>query len=116
MAKKKAGLLQTYKRYIIVPAFIVAIVLAITILMTTLYAYSGRLVYIIVLSVTAVATLFSYIIFYVRLSKKLKDTYYKQLYETTYTNINKIKNNDTNLVSYGDSDIREIQMLAKASS
>ena len=116
MAKKKAGLLQTYKRYIIVPAFIVTIVLAITILMTTLYAYSGKLVYIIVLSVIAVATLSSYIIFYVRLSKKLKDTYYKQLFETTYTNINKIKNNDTNLVSYGDSDIREIQMLDKATS
>lgn len=116
MAKKRNGLLDTFNRYIIIPAFIVAIVLAITIVMTTLYAYSGRLVYIIVLSVTAVLTFISYIFYYLNLSKKLKSTFYKQLYGTTYTNINKIKNNDTNLVSYGDSEIREIQLLEKATS
>ena len=116
MANKKKGLLVTFNHYILVPAFIVAIVLAITIVMTYLYAYSGRLVYIIVLSVTAFLTLAAYIIFYVRLSKKMKSTYYRQLFETTYKNITKIKNNDTNLDSYGDSDIREIQMLDKATN
>ena len=116
MAKKRKGLLQTYNRYIIIPAFIVAVVLTVTILMTVLYAYTGRLAYIIVLSIVSVLTLASYIIFYLRLSRKLKETYYKQLFETTYTNINKIKNNDANLESYGDSNIKEIQMLDKATS
>ena len=114
MAKKKKGLLQAFNRYILVPAGIMAIVLAVSITMAVLYSQTERLVYIIILSITAVLTLASYVIFYLRLSKKLKVTYFEQLDETTYKNINKIKNNDMNLLSYGDSDIREIQMLDKA--
>ena len=114
MAKKKRGLLQAFNRYILVPAGIMAIVLAVSITMAVLYSQTERLVYIIILSITALLTLASYVIFYLRLSKKLKVTYFEQLYETTYKNINKIKNNDMNLLSYGDSDIREIQMLDKA--
>ena len=116
MAQRKKGLLQTFKLYIFVPAFIVALVLTITIVMMLLYVNTGLVAFVIVLGVFAGLSLVAYIIYYLRLSKKLKSTYYQQLYETTLTNINKIKNNDVNLVSYGNSDIREIQLLDKATS
>lgn len=116
MAKKKKGLLQTFNRYILVPAVIVAIVLSTTIITTVLYAQTEKLVYIIVLSVTALLTFVLYIVYYLRLSKKLRETFFKQLYETTYKNFNKIKNNDTNLLGYGESNIKEIQMLDKVTN
>ena len=114
MTKKKKGLLQTFKGYIFIPAFIIAVVLISTIILVTLYAYLHSQIFIIIFDVVTVVTLVLYIIFYIRLSRKLTKTYYKQLYETTLTNLNKIKNNATNLVDYGKSDIREIQLLNKA--
>ncbi len=116
MANRKKGLLQSYKRYILVPAITVAFVVTATIVLLTLYAYTQSTPLIIIFSVIAALTLGLYIVFYVHLSRKLRATFYKQLYETTYTNINKIKNNDVNLVDYGESDIKEIQMLNKATS
>ena len=116
MEKKKLGLLQSYRYYIFVPAATIAIILITAIIFTPLYIYTQNIAYFIVLDVVAFVTFILYIIFYFRLSKRLKTTYYKQLFETTYTNINKIRNNDVNLLSYGDSDIREIQMLDKATS
>lgn len=116
MANKKKDLLQSYRRYIFIPAIIIAVALVLTIVLITLYAYTHVIAFVIVFDAIAVSTLIAYIVFYLRLSKKLKTTYYKQLFETTYININKIKNNDTNLIGYGDSDYREIQMLDKATS
>ena len=114
MAKKKKNLLSTYKGYTLVPAFTMAIFLLLTIALVTLYAYTNRELFLIIFDAVAAGTLAAYIIFFIRVSRKLRRTFYKQLFETTYVNINKIKNNDSNLVSYGDSDIREIQMLDKA--
>ena len=92
MEQKKKNLLKTYKAYIIVPALILAIVLVVSIIMMILYANTGYIAFIIVFSVVGTLTVGAYIISYLHLSKKLKQVYYKQLYETTYTNINKIKN------------------------
>lgn len=111
---KKRNLLTVYNIYILVPALIVTFVLIITAIMMVLYGVTDNITFLIVLASVAVVTLVLYIIFYLRLSKKLKETYYKQLFETTYTNITKISKNDVDLVSYGDSDIKEIQMLDKA--
>ena len=116
MAKKKRDLLHSYKLFSLIPAFIVAIILAVTVVMTALYANTGKIIYIVIFAVVSFLSLVAYVIFYFALSKKLNKTYYKQLYETTYININKINNNDASLISYGDSDIREIQMLDKATS
>ena len=116
MANKNRDLLQSYKRYILVPAIILAVALVLTIVLISLYAYTSVIIFAIVIDVLAVAALVGYIIYYFRLSKKLTNTYYRQLFETTYININKIKNNDTNLISYGESDYKEIQMLDKATS
>ena len=112
--KKSKNLLFSYKTYALVPAIVVAAVIVITIVLVSIYAFTHLMALIIVLDVIAVATFVAYIIFYARLSKKLKSTYYDQLFETTLKNINKINNNDSNLISYGDSDIKEIQMLDKA--
>lgn len=112
--KKKRNLLSTYKGYTLIPAFTVAVFLVSTIALITSYAYTRSLVFIFIFDAVALVTLVAYFVFYIRLSRRLKKTFYKQLFETTYTNINKIRNNDVNLVSYGDSNIREIQMLDKA--
>ena len=114
--KKSKNLLTSYKSYAIIPAVVVAIVLAITIALVTIYAFTRSMALIIVLDVVAALTFVAYVVFYIRLSKRLKNTYYNQLFETTLKNINKINNNDVNLVSYGESDIKEIQMLDKATS
>ena len=114
--KKKKNLLSTYKRYTLIPAVTVAIVLLLTIALMTSYAYTSLRIFILISDIVAVVALILYIIFYVRLSRKLKRTYFDQLYETTYTNINKIRNNDTNLLPYGDTDVKEIEMLDKATS
>ncbi len=114
--KKKRNLLSTYKGYTLIPAFTVAVFLVSTIALITSYAYTRSLVFIFIFDAVALVTLVAYFVFYIRLSRRLKKTFYKQLFETTYTNINKIRNNDMNLVSYGDSNIREIQMLDKATN
>ena len=114
--KKSKKLLFSFKSYALIPALVVATIISITIALVTVYAFTQLMGLIIALDTLAVGLFIAYVIFYVRLSKKLKATYYEQLFETTYTNINKIKNNDTNLLSYGDSDVKEIQMLDKATN
>ena len=115
MAKNK-NLLHSYNSYAIIPAIVVAATLAITIGLGIAYAYTQQLIFIILLAAIAAGTFAAYIVFYFRLSRRLKTTYYEQLFETTLKNINKINNNDMNLLSYGESDIKEIQMLDKATS
>ena len=116
MERKRRNLLQAYRRYIIIPAIVSAFVVSLIILFMVLYATTNNVAFLIVFIVLSVLTLAFYVLFYFYIYKRIKLTYYKQLFETTYTNITKIKNNDVNLQSYGESDIREIQMLDKATS
>ena len=114
--RQSKKLLFSFKSYSLIPMMVLTEIIALSILFITLYAYTHIGIFVLVFDIIAIGSLAAYIVFYIRLSKKLKITYYNQLFETTYTNINKIKNNDINLVSYGDSDIKEIQMLEKATS
>lgn len=114
--KKTQGLLHVFRLYIIIPAFTVALMIATTIVLAVLYNLTSSLVFIWIFVGLAVASLAAYIVFYFRLSKRLNMTYYKQLFQTTYTNITKIRNNDVNLLPYGESEIKEIQMLDKATN
>lgn len=114
--RQSKKLLFSFKSYSLIPMMVLTEIIALSILFITLYAYTHIGIFVLVFDIIAIGSLVAYIVFYIRLSKKLKITYYNQLFETTYTNINKIKNNDINLVSYGDSDIKEIQMLEKATS
>ena len=116
MANKKKDLLQSYKRFMFIPAILIVSALVLTIILLSIYAYSKIMAFIIVFDVVAAIAVVLYIFFYIRILKKIKTTYYQQLFETTFININKIKNNDANLLSYGESDLREIQMLDKATS
>ena len=113
---KRENLLLRYRSYILVPAMVVVIVLAITAGLVVAYNLTDKLVFVFILVGVLVFILASYIVFYIRLSNKIKTTFYKQLYETTNTNLNKIMNNDTNLVPYGETDIKEIAILDKTTS
>lgn len=108
---KKKGLLQTYRIYIFIPVLIVGIILISAIVLFLIYSFTQSIAPLIVLAVIATLTLGSYIVFFIRANRKLSKTFYHQLYETTVDNLNKIKNNDTNLSTYGQSDIKEIQKL-----
>ena len=113
---KEKNLLKEYSNYIKVPAILIAVILAAMVTLTILFViYNVRWMLIALVSVAG-ATLIAYFAHYFVISKRLKRTFYQQIYETTYRNISKIMNNDVTLVSYGDSDIKEINMLEKATS
>ena len=113
---KQKNLLKEYSNYIKYPAFINAFMLASMITSAILFAiFDVRWLLIVLVSIAAVA-LAIYIINFAFISKRLKRTFYQQIYETTYNNLTKIANNDVGLISYGDSDVKEIQMLDKATS
>ena len=99
-----------------VPAVVVAMVLALSVALVVAYALTNILALLIVLVVVSAALLIAYIVFYFRLSIKIRRTFYRQLYEVTNVNLNKIMNNDTNLISYGETDIKEIQSLEKTTN
>ena len=111
---KQKALLKEYSNYIKIPAIFIALELAAMITLTILFAIYNVQWLLIALVIFAGFSLLAYIIHYLFISKKLKQTFYKQIYETTFNNINKIKNNDMSLSSYGESNIKEVQLLDKA--
>ena len=113
---KQKRLLKEFRKYIRIPAILIAFLLAVMITLTILFAIYNVRALLIALVVTAGVSLLVYVAIYFMILKRLTHTFYKQLYETTYSNLTKIKNNEVGLISYGDSDIREIQMLDKATS
>ena len=112
--KKERNLLQVYRIYSLIPAFTLLVALTLTIILTSLHGITGIEIFLFVLDGILVLYLIAYVIFYIRLSKKLKNTFYHQLFETTKENIEKLKNNDTNLKGYGETSIKEIKELDKA--
>ena len=114
--KKQKNLLKEYSNYIKTPAILIAIILAAMITLTILFAIYNVKWLLISLVIVAGVSLVAYIGNYFFISRKLKRTFYQQIYETTYRNLTKIKNNDVNLLSYGSSDVREINALEKATS
>lgn len=116
MANKTKPLLSSYKRFTIVPALVISGVSVLAVVLISLYLYTHLLGFFIAFAVVTFITLAAYIAFHIFLFKNLKTTYYEQLFETTFKNITKLKNNDVNLLSYGESDIKEIQMLEKATN
>ncbi|MBR4378115.1 MAG: EAL domain-containing protein [Bacilli bacterium] len=111
---KQRNLQQAYALYTRIPALILGITLLFSIIFAVFYVVFKSIAFIIILAVVAGLSFIAYAIFYIVVSRRLKQTFYKQIYETTYKNINKINNNDTSLLSYGNSDIKEVQMLDKA--
>lgn len=113
---KQKVLLKEYSNYIRVPAIYIALILGAMITLTILFAFYNVKWLLIALVILAGLSLIAYIVYYFLIVRKLRLIFYKQLYETTFENINKIKNNDVALISYGESDIKEVQQLEKATS
>ena len=116
MAKnnKQRTIQDAYALYTRIPALILGITILLSIALTVLYVVFKIFAFIIVLIVVAVISFSAYAVFYFIVTKRLKQIFFKQIYETTYKNLNKIKDNDTSLLSYGNSDIKEVQMLDTA--
>jgi len=104
--KKKRSLLQSYNLYTRIPAIILLVTVIVLITFAVLYAVFNALVFLILLISSTVVSFVLYAVYYFEVSRKLKNTIYQQIYKVTYDNINKIRNNDTNLISYGESDIK----------
>ena len=111
---KQRNLQQAYALYTRIPALILGIAILLSIMFAVFYVVFKHIAFIITLGVIAFIAFLAYAIFYIVISRRLKQTFYKQIYETTYKNLNKIKENDTSLLSYGNSDIQEVRMLDKA--
>ena len=116
MAKKnkQRNLQQAYALYTRVPALILAITILVSIALAVFYVVYKEFAFIIVLIVFSAVSFIGYGIFYIIISLRLKQTFFKQIYETTFMNLQKIKDNDASLLSYGNSDIKEVRMLDKA--
>ena len=112
--KKQLSLLEAYKFYTRIPVIALGCIIAVVAVFTVLHVVFNNLVFLFLSVGTAVSAFIFYIIYFYLISKKLRAIFYKQIYETTYKNINKIRNNETNLISYGESDIKEVQMLDAA--
>ena len=111
---KKRNLQQAYALYTRIPALILGVAIGLAILFASLYVAFKAFAFVIVLIVLVSLAFIAYVVFYIYLSRRLNHTFYKQIYETTYKNLNKIKENDTSLLSYGNSDIQEVKLLDEA--
>ena len=114
--KKQRSLIESYSFYTKLPAIILGIVVLLSVTLTILYAFFNILALLIVLVVVSVAAGIAYVVYYFVVIKKLRHTFFDQIYETTFTNLDKIINNDVNLESYGESDIKEVRSLEKVTS
>lgn len=112
--KKEKKLLTVYHLYILIPGIIVASVLTLALLFIVLYGLTSHIVFIILAIVIGVIALGAYITFYILFQRRLHINYYDKIFKVTYDNIDRIKRNDINLESYGDTDIKEIKMLDEA--
>ena len=116
MAKEKQtrGLVESFRIYLIIPAIAFTIFLISTIVLVTVYVFTAKEIFMIIYDIITVSLIAAYLVFFFRVTARLRNTFQKQLFDTTYTNLSKIRGNDTNLLPYGDTDIKEIKMLDKA--
>ena len=112
--KDKRSLLNSYTLYTRIPAIILGATILVSITFAALFAAFKSYVFLVLLVFFSLVSFIFYGIYYFEVSRKMKKTIYKQIYEVTYDNINRIKNNDTNLHPYGNSDIKEVLDLEKA--
>ena len=118
MEKKNTqrSLLSSYTKFTRLPGIVLLGIILVDSALIIGYVFFNHIAFLIVLDAISVLAFIAYVIYYLVISKRLKNVFYKQIFETTYENINKVKNNDTDLISYGDSDIKEINELEKATS
>ena len=112
--QEQKSLLQSYSRYTKIPAIILGVVILFSIALTILYAYFNILVLLIILIAVSVIAAVLYVMYYFAVLARLRRTIFTQIYGITYANLEKIRNNDMNLLPYGESNIKEVNSLDKA--
>ena len=114
--KKQRSLLESYTFYTRIPAIILTIAIAITFALVILEFFFPNIGFLIGIAAVVFFAFILYITYFMFIRSKLKLTFFDQIYKTTFNNLNKIKNNDSNLSSYGESDIKEINILDETTS
>lgn len=111
--KKSVGLLRRYRRYTSTPAIMTAVLVAVALALTVMFAITEVLWYLIGLAIFSVAALIVYVHYYFHISKEMKTAIYDKIYKTTLDNLSRLDSSDSNLLPYGESDIREVNQLEK---
>ena len=114
--KKQRSLLESYTFYTRIPAIILTIAIAITFALVILEFFFPNIGFLIGIAAVVFFAFILYITYFMFIRSKLKLTFFDQIYKTTFNNLNKIKNNDSNLSSYGESDNKEINILDETTS
>ena len=112
--KKEITLRTAYRLFVIIPAGILAFLSVMAVIFLVSYAFTqsfGLLIALIVITLLSVAG-YAVITFFIM--KDIHRTFYDQIFSVTYNNIDKIRRNRVDLESYGESGIKEVQMLDEA--
>ena len=112
--KNSTRLLQSSKSLLLIPGIIVAVVLAATIGLVVGFALTQNSAFLIALIAIYAVALIAYLILSFLVTNRIQRTYYDQIFGTTFNNIKKLSNNDTNFDSYKDININEINELNDA--
>ena len=114
--KKTRSLIESYTFYTRIPAIILTVTIGITFALVALEFFFHHAAILVSIAAVVFLAFILYILYFMFIRNKLKVTFYDKIYSVTLDNIEKIRNNDTNLSSYGESDIKEIKVLDSATS
>ena len=114
--KKQRSLIDSYTFYTRIPAIILTITIIITTGLIITEFYAPHFGFLIAIGAVVFFAFILYITYFMFIRKKLKSVFYNQIYKVTLNNIERIRNNDANLLPYGDSNIKEINILDKATA
>ena len=112
--RKRRHLRQSSRLYLAIPLFTLLVILVVSIVLIALYIKSNQIGYLVALVVSFGVFLVGYIVIAYFVLRRIHFVYYDQIYETTYENVKKLTNNDSNLSTYRDLDIAEIHELNEA--
>ena len=106
--KKQRSLIESYTFYTRVPAIVLTVTIGITFTLIILEFFIPHPAILISIGAVVLLAFIVYIIYFMFIRNKLRVTFYDQIYQVTIENLEKIRNNDSNLSSYGKSDIKGV--------
>ena len=114
--KQQRSLIESYTFYTRIPAIALTVMIVINLVLVLLDFFYPSVGLTIAIASVVFGAFLLYIVYFIFIRRKLKRTFYDQIYKVTLDNLEKIRNNDTNLVEYGESDIKEINTLSEVTS
>ena len=114
--KKNRSLLESYTLYTRIPAILLAVFALITFGLIVLEFIFHHIAILIAIASVVFVAFILYVIYLFFIRRQLKSVVYEQIYKVTSENLEKLRNNDLSLVSYGNSDIKEINNLDSLTS